>query len=141
MQADPLPKPCHSKSHRIGGNRRRSLQSMNADQKSLEAVFLIAICRQLGDKWQLKTPFLTIFYLHSSIVLMFSIVAYPVCKYFLNFPPTAKVIQGQGHGLKFHPSDQAPRKECVLENYFSLFLIQDRCCGYSKELSQNTCLN
>ena len=26
--------------------------------KSLETVFLIAICRQLGDKWQSKTLFL-----------------------------------------------------------------------------------
>ena len=32
----------------------------------------------LGDKWQLKTLFLMIFYLPSSIVLTFSIAAYPV---------------------------------------------------------------
>ena len=29
------------------------------DKKSLETVFSIAICRQLGDKWHLKTLFLT----------------------------------------------------------------------------------
>ena len=46
--------------------------------KSLEIVFLIAICRQSGDKWQLKTLFLTIFDLRSSIVLTFSIAIYPV---------------------------------------------------------------
>ena len=46
--------------------------------KSLETLFLIAICRHLGDKWQSKTLFLTILYLRSSIVLTFSIVAYPV---------------------------------------------------------------
>ena len=37
---------------------------MNADQKSLETVFSMAICRQWGDKWQLKTDsndFLSIF--------------------------------------------------------------------------------
>ena len=32
---------------------------MKADQKSLETVFLIVICRHLGDKWQSKTLFLT----------------------------------------------------------------------------------
>ena len=47
-------------------------------KKLLEAVFLIAICRQSGDKWQSKTLFLTIFNLRLSIVLMFWIVAYPV---------------------------------------------------------------
>ena len=53
--------------------------SVSNDQKSLETEFLIAICRQLGDKWQSKTLFLTIFYLRSSIVLTFSIAAVPVC--------------------------------------------------------------
>ena len=33
----------------------------NVDQKSLETVFSIAICRQSGDKWQSKTLFLVIF--------------------------------------------------------------------------------
>ena len=60
----------------IGGNRKRSKQSTKADQKLLETVLLIAICRQLGDKWQLKTLFLAIFDLRSSIVLTFSIAAY-----------------------------------------------------------------
>ena len=46
--------------------------------KSIETVFSIAICRQCGDKWQSKTLFLTIFGLRSSIVLTFSIAAYPV---------------------------------------------------------------
>ena len=31
--------------------------------KSPETVFSMAICHQLGDKWRLKTLFLTIFYL------------------------------------------------------------------------------
>ena len=35
---------------------------MNPDQKSIETVFLIAICRQIGDKWQSETLFLIIFY-------------------------------------------------------------------------------
>ena len=35
--------------------------SRNVDEKSLETVFSIAICRHTGDKWQSKTPFLSIF--------------------------------------------------------------------------------
>ena len=72
-------------SHRIGGNRKCSKQLTNADQKSLETVFLIAICRQWCDKWPLatngnrKTLFLMIFDLRSSIILTFLITAYPVC--------------------------------------------------------------
>ena len=31
-------------SHRIGSNKKQSKQSMNADNKLLETVFLIAIC-------------------------------------------------------------------------------------------------
>ena len=57
----------------------RYQQSTNADQKSIETVFSIPICRQCGDKWQSKTLFLLIFDLRSSIVLAFSIAAYPVC--------------------------------------------------------------
>ena len=64
---------------RIGGNQKRNQQSTNADQKSIETVFSIAICRQWGDKWQSKTLFLLIYDLRSSIVLAFSIAAYPVC--------------------------------------------------------------
>ena len=41
-------------------------------------VFFIAICCKLGDKWQSKTMFLTIFDLPSSIVLTFLIAAYTV---------------------------------------------------------------
>ena len=46
--------------------------------KLLETVFLIAIRRQLGDKWQSKTLFPAFFDLCLSIVLMFSIAAYLV---------------------------------------------------------------
>ena len=42
--------------------------SRNEDQKSIETVFSIAIRRQLGNKWQSKTLFLSIFDPHSSIV-------------------------------------------------------------------------
>ena len=48
-----------SKTHRVGGNRKRYQQSTNADYKSIETVFSIAICRQWGDKRQLKTLFLS----------------------------------------------------------------------------------
>ena len=52
---------------------------MNADHKSLETVFSIAICRQSVDKQQLTNLFLTILDLRSSIVLTFSIAAYLKC--------------------------------------------------------------
>ena len=63
---------------RVGGNRKRNQQSTNPDKKSIKTVFLIAICRLTGDKLQTKTLFQLIFYLRSSIVLAFSIAAYPV---------------------------------------------------------------
>ena len=65
--------------HRIGGNLKPSEQAMNVDHKSLEPVFSIVICRQLGNKWQSIIIFLTIFDLRSSIVKTISIAAYPVC--------------------------------------------------------------
>ena len=45
---------------------------MNADKNSLETAFSIAICRQSGDTWQSKAPFVSIFDLRSSIVLTLS---------------------------------------------------------------------
>ena len=56
-------------SYWTGGNRNRSEQSMNVVHKSLETVFLIAICRQSGGKLQSKTLFLTILDLRLSIAL------------------------------------------------------------------------
>ena len=44
---------------------------MNVNQKLLETVFSFAICPESVNKWQLKTLFLTIFDLRSSIVLCF----------------------------------------------------------------------
>ena len=61
-----------------GSNRKRYQPSTNVDQKSIETIFSIAICRQCCDKWQSKTLFLKMFDLRSSIVLVFSIAAYPV---------------------------------------------------------------
>ena len=46
----------------------RNQQSRDADQKSTETVFSIAICRQCGDKWQSKTLFVLIFDLRYSMV-------------------------------------------------------------------------
>ena len=37
-------------SHQIGGNQKPSVQLMNADQKWLETVFLVAICCQMVIK-------------------------------------------------------------------------------------------
>ena len=54
------------------------IQLTKVDQKLLETVCLVAICRQSGDKLQSKTLFLTIFDLHSLIVLTFLIATYPV---------------------------------------------------------------
>ena len=41
-------------------------------------MFSIVNCGQSGDKWQSKTLFLAIFDLRSSMVLTFSIAAYPM---------------------------------------------------------------
>ena len=67
-------------SYRTGGSQKRSVQSMNADHKSLETVFSIAICRQSDDKRQSKTLFLTILDIRSSlVVLTFPIAAFLKC--------------------------------------------------------------
>ena len=50
------------------GRRQSKILSRNVDKKSIETVFLIAICCSTGDKWQLKTLFISIFAPHSSIV-------------------------------------------------------------------------
>ena len=59
-------------SHYINTPGRRQsktpILSMNENQKSIETVFSIAICRPTGDKWQSKTLFLSIFDPRSSIV-------------------------------------------------------------------------
>ena len=56
----------------ITPGRRQSKTSMLStnfvDQNSLEIEFSIAICRPIGDKWQSKTLFLSIFDPRSSIV-------------------------------------------------------------------------
>ena len=48
-------------SHRIGSNKKQSKQSMNADNKLLEKVFVIAICCLSDYKQQSKILLLTIF--------------------------------------------------------------------------------
>ena len=55
------------------------LKSINVDQKLLETVFSIVICRQSGYLWQSKTLFLNILGLRSLIVLTFSVAIYRVC--------------------------------------------------------------
>ena len=55
----------------ITSGRRQSktpILSRKIDQKSIETEFLIVICRPTGDKWQLKTLFLSLFDPRSSIV-------------------------------------------------------------------------
>ena len=71
-------------SYRTGGNRKRPEQSMNADHRSLETVFSIAICRQSGDKRQSdnrqsEALFLAILDLRSSIALRFLLASYLKC--------------------------------------------------------------
>ena len=48
-------------SYRIGSNKKLSKQSMNADNKLLETVFVIAICCLSDYKQQSKILLLTIF--------------------------------------------------------------------------------
>ena len=48
-------------SHRTGSNKKQSKQSMNADNKLLETVFVIAICCLSDYKQQSKILLLTIF--------------------------------------------------------------------------------
>ena len=70
-----------SLSHQIGGNRKRPYNSLNADQKSLETVLSIAIfVANRATNGKRKLCFLTTctFDQRSSIVLPFSIAAYPV---------------------------------------------------------------
>ena len=43
------------------GQSKTPILSSNVDKKSIETEFLIAICRQSGDKWQSKTLFLSNF--------------------------------------------------------------------------------
>ena len=53
------------------GQSKTPILLRNVDQKSIETVFFIAICRPAGDKWQSnnqKTLFLSIFDQGSSIV-------------------------------------------------------------------------
>ena len=52
--------------------------SRNVDQKSLETDFLIAICRQCGDKWQSKHCFYR-FLIRIRRLLIALIATYPVC--------------------------------------------------------------
>ena len=47
-------------SHRIGSNKKQSKQSMSADNKLLETVFVIAICCLSDYKQQSKILLLTI---------------------------------------------------------------------------------
>ena len=60
-----------------GRRQMKTLLTINADQKLLETMFSIAICRQS------KNMFITIFDLRSSISLTFSIVAYPLLDRFV----------------------------------------------------------
>ena len=70
---------------------------MNADNKLLETVFVIAICCLSDYKQQSKILLLTIFfqlYLRSSIALPFSIAAYLVCFWYTE--DVAKTIWYKG---------------------------------------------
>ena len=65
---DDISKIGNRKDNTPGMRQSKTQQSAIADQKSLETVFSIDICRLSGEKWQSKTLFLTIFDLRSSIV-------------------------------------------------------------------------
>ena len=57
---------------------KTSILSTSEDKKSLETEFLIAFCRQTGDKWQSKTLFLGILIGVRQLLRAFMIAAYPV---------------------------------------------------------------
>ena len=68
-----------------------------------------------GDKWQSKTLFLTIFDLRSSIVLTFSIAAYPMPYYFSGIDPmglfwSLTPCPGQGEGIRLVKKDVSAPK-------------------------------
>ena len=50
------------------GQSKMLILSTNMDKKLLETEFMIAICRQTGDKWQSKTLFPAILDLRLSLV-------------------------------------------------------------------------
>ena len=67
------------KSHRVGGYQKRSEQSTNGDQNSIETVFSIAICRQSDDNGNRNlSPTILSTFLDSIRV---SIASYPACDY------------------------------------------------------------
>ena len=102
--------PCSLAVPVLTPGRRQSktpILSRNVDQKSIETLFSIAICRPTGDKWQSKTLFLSIFDPRSSIVGDVSIAAYPVWYWpggFMLFvvlcPGTPEGSTGSGSGFK-----------------------------------------
>ena len=57
---------------------KRPILSRNVDQKSIEAVFLIAICPPTGDKYNHKHCFYQFLIRVRQLLIMFSIDAYPV---------------------------------------------------------------
>ena len=97
------------KTHQEGGNRKRYQQSTKADQKSIETVFLIAICHQCGNKWQSKTLSILIFDLRSSIVLVFSIASYPVWK-------RCSILASSLEKEEFNPQSHR-KKICITDCY------------------------
>ena len=75
--------------------RRQSkmpILSRNVDQKSIETVFSIAICRPTGDKWQSKTLFLSIFDPCSSLVVFDCRLSGVVKWFFLFFKINVKIL-------------------------------------------------
>ena len=86
-------------------------------KRSPETVFLIAICRQSGDKWQSKTLFLTIYDLRSTIVLTVPISAYPVCN--MSF----------GLYANNNDADQSARKHKLIRRHCHapILLVNDLC--------------
>ena len=138
--------------------------SRNVDQKSIETVFSIAICRPTGNKWQSKTLFLSIFdplatndkwkhcfyrfLIHvCRMLIKLLITAYPVWLRSLIWKPD----KGE-YSLRQHLSEQGlklktlhtfhigsfPTRSCYLwhkvTNIF-LFIVCSICFGCSKESS------
>ena len=122
---------------------------MNADQKSLEAVFSIAICPQFGDKCQSKTLFLTIFDLRSSIVLTYPTAAYLVWCLNINVlawsawgaeGPCSTSCGGSGFKERLRTCSTGNNNDCSTNGsrYWEVLICDNGACGPSKWMMKHS---
>ena len=117
--------PCSLAVPVLTPGRRQSkttILSRNVDQKSIETMFSIAICRPTGDKWQSKTLFLSILIRVRRLLVMFRLpptrggtgrLGLCFLWFYVQELPKAqpavvlvlKRLRRRGKGLKSHPTD------------------------------------